>query len=132
MVAAMCRLPSGARLGDQWHGGGAAATEDERIDGHAIRVVPLRISAGLLVAATVKQALGWRSLGTGFLGDLGRQSLPASRSGGRAAGAWSFSMPSHQTSPSSVKRDVGENHIPVRLAMQLGLVSVFVPGATPK
>jgi hypothetical protein len=122
----------GAGLGDQWHGGGAAATEDEGIDGHAIGSSHCGSSAGLLVAATVKRALGWAALAPVSLAIWGVQSLPCQSI------RWSGSLPLvffHAFPPHVAvvgERHVGENHVLSRLAMQLGLVCMLVPGATPK
>ena len=44
----------------------------------------------------------------------------------------SFSMPSHHTSPSSVRATLVKITSLCRLNMQLGLVFMLVPGATPK
>ena len=41
-------------------------------------------------------------------------------------------MPSHHTSPSSVSATLVKITSLSKLAMQLGLVKVLVPGATPK
>ncbi len=49
----------------------------------------------------------------------------------RCAGG-SPSMPSHQTSPSSVRPTLVNTVLRVRVSIALGLVSKLVPGATPK
>jgi len=85
-------------------------------------------SAGLLVAATVKRAFGCAALAPVSLAMAGVQSLPCQSM--QCAGA--SPMPSHQTSPSSVSATLVKMTSRVRLAMQFGLVIVFVPGATPK
>ncbi len=59
----------------------------------------------------------------------GVQSSP--RQSVRCAGAVRV-MPSHHTSPSSVRAVLVKMQLRVRVAMALGLVSVLVPGATPK
>ena len=92
-----------ARLGHQRHGGRAAAAEDEGVDGHAIRVVPIRVEHRVVGRRrTVKREFGCaagRSLPSAFGRSRGVQSLPCQSI--RCAGGVSV-MPSHQTSPSSV------------------------------
>ncbi len=89
-------------------------------------------SAGLLVAATVKRALGWAALAPVSRAMAGVQSRPCQsiRCSGRAP--VSFSMPSHHTSPSSVSATLVKITSRFRLSMQFGLVCMLVPGATPK
>ena len=89
-------------------------------------------SAGLLVAATVKRALGWAALRPA-LAASGVQSGPCQSI--RCAGSWppvSFSMPSHQTSPSSVSATLVKMMFSFNVASALKLVFSEVPGATPK
>jgi len=78
--------------------------------------------AGLLVAATVKRALGWAALAPVSLAICGVQSRPCQSI--RCSGTMpvSFSMPSHHTSPSSVSATFVKITFLSRLAMQLGLV----------
>ena len=132
MVAAMY-TPSvqSAGFGHQRHGGGAAATEDEGVDRHAVGSSHWASSAGLLVAATVKRAVGVGGLGAGFPGDLGRPVPPCQSircAGGRHRPFHAF--PPHVAVVG--QRDVGEDHVRSGWRMQLGLVCVLVPGATPK
>jgi len=82
----------------------------------------------LLVAATVKRAFGWAALAPVSLAICGVQSLPCQS----MAWAGASPMPSHHTSPSSVNATLVKMTSLSRLDMQLGLVSVLVPGATPK
>ena len=81
--------------------------------------------AGSWLAGAVKRALGWAA----GVPDSGVQSLPFQSV--RWAGGWSV-MPSHQTSPSSVRAVLVKMQLPSRVSMALGLVWVLVPGATPK
>ncbi|OWW20118.1 hypothetical protein AYR66_12060 [Noviherbaspirillum denitrificans] len=59
----------------------------------------------------------------------GVQSLPCQSI---ACAGGSLVMPSHQTSPSSVRATLVKMVFAVSDAMQLELVAVLVPGATPK
>ena len=86
-------------------------------------------SAGLLVAATVKRAFGWAALAPVSRPIAGVQSRPCQSI--RCAGGDSV-MPSHQTSPSSVRATLVKMASRFRLAMQFGFVFSLVPGATPK
>ena len=81
------------------------------------------------MAETVNRALGCAALAPVSLAIAGVQSLPCQSI--RWAGGVSV-MPSHQTSPSSVRPTLVKITFLFRLAMQLKLVSVLVPGATPK
>ena len=85
-------------------------------------------SAGLLLAATVKRALGWAALVPFSAAMAGVQSLPCQS----MAWAGASPMPSHHTSPSSVRATLVKMTSRSKLRMQLGLVMVLVPGATPK
>ncbi|MNV60066.1 hypothetical protein D3C71_1525180 [compost metagenome] len=89
-------------------------------------------SAGLLVAATVKRELGWAALAPVSLAIWGVQSLPCQSIRWSGSLPVSFSMPSHHTSPSSVRATLVKITSLSRLRMQLGLVCMLVPGATPK
>ena len=84
------------------------------------------------MAATRETGVGVGSLGTGFLGSLGRVvlALPVDP-GGRAACLVPGSMPSHHTSPSSVGATLVKIY-PSGLAMQLGVGQRVRAGATPK
>ena len=84
--------------------------------------------AGLLTAATVKRAFGCAALAPVSLAISGVQSLPCQSM--QCAGG--LPIPSHHTSPSSVRATLVKMTSLFRLAMQLGLVRVLVPGATPK
>src|SRR3954447_8537273 len=80
---------------------------------------------GFWCAGAVKRALGWAAT----VPDSGVQSWP------RQSMAWaggSFVMPSHQTSPSSVRATLVKIVLARTEAMALGFVSTDVPGATPK
>ena len=83
----------------------------------------------MLVAATVKRAFGWAALAPVWRAISGVQSWPCQSI--RCAGGVAV-MPSHQTSPSSVRPTLVKIASRFRLAMQFGLVCSFVPGATPK
>ena len=85
-------------------------------------------SAGLLMAGTVNRAFGCAALAPVSLASAGVQSLPCQSM--QCAGG--VLMPSHQTSPSSVRPTLVKMASLVRLAMQFGLVCSLVPGATPK
>ena len=81
-----------------------------------------------VVAATVKRELGWAALAPVSLAICGVQSLPCQS----MACAGASPMPSHHTSPSSVSATLVKMTSRSRLFMQLGLVCMLVPGATPK
>src|SRR5438132_7867578 len=81
--------------------------------------------AGSWAAGAVKRALGWAA----GVSDAGVQSLPFQSV--RWAG-FSSVMPSHHTSPSSVRAVLVKMQLPSRVSMALGLVFMLVPGATPK
>ena len=81
--------------------------------------------AGSCEAGAVKRALGWAA----GVSDSGVQSLPFQSV--RCAGLSSV-MPSHHTSPSSVRAVLVKMQLPSRVSMALGLVFMLVPGATPK
>src|SRR3982751_129185 len=76
-------------------------------------------------AGQAKRALGWAAGSV----EAGVQSLPFQSI--RWAGGV-LVMPSHQTSPSSVRATLVKIASWARLAMQFGLVFSLVPGATPK
>ena len=81
--------------------------------------------AGHWAAETVNRALGWAA----SVPESGVQSLP--RQSIKWAGGSSV-IPSHHTSPSSVSATLVKIQFSVRVLMALGLVSMPVPGATPK
>ncbi|CAM5400395.1 hypothetical protein STENM327S_07289 [Streptomyces tendae] len=80
---------------------------------------------GHCAAGVVKRALGWAA----GVPDSGVQSLPFQSV--RWAGVSSV-MPSHHTSPSSVRATLVKTELPHRVFMALALVCSPVPGATPK
>ena len=81
--------------------------------------------AGSWEAGAVKRALGWAA----GVPDVRRPVLPFQSV--RWAGVSSV-MPSHHTSPSSVRAVLVKMQLPDRVSMALGLVLSLVPGATPK
>src|SRR5229473_4888412 len=81
--------------------------------------------AGSWPAGAVNRALGWAA----GRPESGVQSWR--RQSVRWAGG-SGVIPSHHTSPSSVKAVLVKTQLPSRVRMALGLVLVLVPGATPK
>ena len=92
----------------EWHGGGAAAAEDNRADGHAARVFPCRVDGGALYCRGRKASVGIRGLRTGFSCDLRRPllALPV-----EALGGWLLrhTLPPH--SPLGRQRDVSKNGV---------------------
>jgi hypothetical protein len=86
----------------------------------------------LLVAATVKREFGCAALVPFSLAMAGVQSLPCQSIRWSGITPVSFSMPSHQTSPSSVRATLVKITSLFSDSMQLGLVCMLVPGATPK
>src|SRR5208283_2977783 len=76
-------------------------------------------------AGAVKREFGWAA----GRPQPGVQSLPVQSI--RCAGGVSV-IPSHQTSPSSVSATLVKIAFLAQLAIALGLVYSFVPGATPK
>src|SRR6516162_6175412 len=81
--------------------------------------------AGSWAAGAVNLALGWAA----GVPDPGVQSWrfqSVTCAGGASV------MPSHQTSPSSVRAVLVKMQLPSRVSMALGLVFELVPGATPK
>ena len=113
---------------DERDHGRAAPAEEEGVDRHAL---PGRPTPAMNVGHC---AAGGREARVGVRGRAPRSRAssrcPASRS--RASGGSSV-MPSHQMSPSSVERDVGEDRVALdRLhRVRVGLAAP-VPGATPK
>src|SRR3954447_14864932 len=81
--------------------------------------------AGSCAAGAVNRALGWAA----GVSDAGVQSLP--RQSVRWAGGSSV-MPSHQTSPSSVRAVLVKIEFASTDSMALRFVLALVPGATPK
>src|SRR5581483_7095498 len=81
--------------------------------------------AGSWEAGTVKRALGWAAV----VPESGDQSSPFHDV--RWSGVSSV-MPSHHTSPSSVRAVLVKMALPANVIMALGLVWLLVPGATPK
>src|SRR4051812_46440870 len=80
---------------------------------------------GHWAAGVVKRALGWAA----GVPESGVHGLPR-QSVNRAGG--SLVMPSHHTSPSSVRATLVKMELPQSVFMALALVSSPVPGATPK
>ena len=80
---------------------------------------------GHWLAGAVKRAFGCAA----GVSDSGVQALPC-QSVARAGA--SLVMPSHQTSPSAVSAVLVKIELPQSVCMALGLVSMPVPGATPK
>ena len=81
--------------------------------------------AGSCAAGTVKRAFGWAA----GVPEPGVQSSPFHEV--RWAGG-SSDIPSHHTSPSSVRAVLVKMELASRVSMALGLVCRLVPGATPK
>src|SRR3954469_6075883 len=81
--------------------------------------------AGSWAAGAVNRALGWAAL----VSEAGVQSLPCQSV--RCEGASSV-IPSHHTSPSSVRAVLVKMQFPSNVSMAFGLVFIDVPGATPK
>ena len=81
--------------------------------------------AGSWEAGTVKRELGWAA----GVPEAGVHSSPFHEV--RWAGGSSV-MPSHQTSPSSVRAVLVKMELASSVSMALGLVWLLVPGATPK
>ena len=81
--------------------------------------------AGSWAAGTVKRALGWAAGPP----DSGVHDSPFHEV--RWAGGSSV-IPSHHTSPSSVRAVLVKMALPSRVSMAFGLVWLLVPGATPK
>ena len=90
----------------------AGSSHSGAIDGHC-------------AAGVVKRALGWAAGAS----ESGVQSLPCQSI--RWPGASSV-IPSHQTSPPSVRAQLVKIELSRTVAMALGLVASPVPGATPK
>ncbi|CUK23122.1 Uncharacterised protein [Achromobacter sp. 2789STDY5608615] len=77
-----------AGLGHQRHGGGAAAAEDEGVDHHALRVLPLGVDRRALRRRGGETRVGMGGLATGLAGD-GRGpvlALPVDQVRGRRVG----------------------------------------------
>src|SRR5207237_9812447 len=81
--------------------------------------------AGSWAAGAVKRALGWAA----GVEDSGVQSW---RFQSVRWDGFSSVIPSHQTSPSSVRAVLVKMQLPSRWRMAWGLVLMLVPGATPK
>src|SRR5438046_7277984 len=81
--------------------------------------------AGSWAAGAVKRALGWAA----GVSEAGVQSWPFQSV--RWAG-FSSVIPSHHTSPSSVRAVLVKMQLPSRVSMALGLGFMLGPGATPK
>ena len=115
------------RLAHERHDGRAAAAEEERVDRHARRVLPLRRDRRALRGRR-------REAGVGVRGRVcrtpGVQSLPC-QSIAWAGG--SGVMPSHQTSPSSVSAQLVKIVFALdRRPSRSGSSPRPCPGATPK
>ena len=81
--------------------------------------------AGHWLAGAVKRALGWAA-GVSDSGVHGSPRQSVARAGGSSV------MPSHHTSPSDVRAVLVKSELPHSVYIALGLVSMPVPGATPK
>ena len=97
-----------ARFGDQRHGGAAAPTEDEGIDRHAGRVVPLAIERRVVGGGDGEARVRVGGLGARLLCDLGRPvlTLPVDQVGRRFLG---HALPPHVAIVG--QRDVGEDDV---------------------
>ena len=84
---------------------------------------------GHCVAGAVKRPLGCAALAPVALAISGVQRLPCQS---RHSAGGSSVMPSHQTPPSGVKRDVGEDGVLRQRRHGVGIGLHRVPGATPK
>src|ERR1700722_7191654 len=84
---------------------------------------------GHWLAGAVKREFGWAAVRPDRSPISGVQSFPVQPI--RCAGG-SFVLPSHHTSPSSVKATLVKITLSLRVAMALWLVCSEVPGATPK
>ena len=73
----------------------------------------------------MKRALGWAA-GVSTSGFHGLPFQSVARAGGSSV------MPSHHTSPSSVRAVLVKMQLPHSVSIALALVSQPVPGATPK
>ena len=99
--------------------------EQEGADGHARRVLPLRIDGGTLGGGGGETGIGVGRGATAARGPV--VALPVDQMLGRLLG---------QALPPDVavvgEGAVGEDAVGVQVARALGLDSAFVPGATPK
>jgi hypothetical protein len=100
-------------LEHQRHGGRAAAAEDNAVDRHAVGILPFGSIDGHCEAGAVKRALAWAQTRP----QSGVQSWPVQS---MAWAGGSPSMPSHQTSPSSVR--------PTLVKMQFSLIDSIARG----
>ena len=111
-----------ARFGDQRHGAGAAAAEDEGINLHALGVVPGRVEHRVVRRRHGKTGVGVGGLGPGFLGD-GRGPMPAlpvdqmRRQLAAVVGLQPF--PPHVAIVG--QRHVGEDHVAVQAGHAVGV-----------
>ena len=112
-----------ARLGHQRHGVAAAAAEEDRVERHAVRVVPLRRAwCRTARSACSSGEFGWRGQ---LAVDSGVQSCFFQSV--RCAGG--SPMPSHQMSPSSVSATLVKIELPLAMVrIAFGLVWKSVPG----
>ena len=114
------------RLVHERHHRGAPAAEQDRVDRHAgAGSSHSGAIDGHCAAGVVKRAFGWAA----GVSESGVQSSP--RQSIACAGG-SAVMPSHQTSPSSVRAQLVKIEFAATVAIALGLVFSPVPGATPK
>ena len=111
----------GAGFSHQRHGGGAAAAEDEGVNGHTIGIVPLGVERRVVGGSHGEARVGVRSLGAGFLGDLRSPvlALPVDQVIGQLAGVLFHAFPPHV----AVIRQghVGEDHVLVQAAHAVGV-----------
>ena len=108
-------------LGDQWHGSGAAATEDEGINRHAFGVVPLRVECRIIDGSHREARVRMSRLGAGFFCNPGRPvlALPVDQMGRQVAAVFFHAFPPHVTVIG--QGDVGENHVFVQAGHAVGV-----------
>ena len=113
-------------FGDQRNNSRAPSAEQDRIDRHAFRILPLgRDHRALRRGAAVNRAFGCAAFRPES-GVQGRRSQSTNLAG------FSSVIPSHHTSPSIVIAQFVKMEFLVTLSMALAFDFMLVPGATPK
>ena len=111
----------GAGFGHQRHGGGAAATKHERINGHAIGVVPLGIQGGVVGGGHRKAGIGVCGFGTCGFGDFGSPviALPVDQVRGHGASVFLHAFPPHIAIVG--QRDIGKDDVFIQTGHAVGV-----------
>ena len=110
-----------ASFGHQRHGGGAAAAEDERVNGHAVGVVPLAVQRWVVGGGHRKAGVGVSGFGASLFsnGWCPVFALPVDQVVWQLAGVFFHTFPPHV--PVVGQRDVGVNDVFVQAGHAVGV-----------